>query len=124
MSLADCECTVLMDVPLALSTQISTVILSKKAQSLEFGPGCILPFLSLWFLPSQALTTAPETDWGQGPGLFCLLLPTHSPQAPCLRMGGQKALSLGLILPPPVYSAPIIGSRDQKQYLSSCLLCA
>ena len=74
MSLADCECTVLMDVPLALSTQISTVILSKKAQSLEFGPGCILPFLSLWFLPSQALTTAPETDWGQGPGLFCLLL--------------------------------------------------
>lgn len=90
MSLADFECTFLMDMPLALSTQISTVILSKKPKPLEFGPGCILPFLSLWFLLSQALTTAPDTDWLQGPGLLCLLLPTHSPQAPCLSMGGQR----------------------------------
>lgn len=63
MSLADFERTFLMDMPLALSTQIITVILNKKPQPLEFcrGQDTSLPFLSLWFLLSQALTTTADT---------------------------------------------------------------
>lgn len=53
MSLADFEHTFLMDVPLALSTQISTVILNKKLQPLEFGPGCISA-LSFSLVPSES----------------------------------------------------------------------
>lgn len=45
MSLADLECTVLMDVLLALSTQISTVILNNKPQPFGFCTGHIFcPF--------------------------------------------------------------------------------
>lgn len=41
MSLADSERTFLMDMPLALSTQISTVILNKKPPPLGLCPGCV-----------------------------------------------------------------------------------
>lgn len=68
-----------MDVPLALSTQISSVILNTKPQHLSSAQDTSLPFLSLWFLQSQALATAPDTDWVQGPVLPCPFLPTHSP---------------------------------------------
>lgn len=112
MSLADFEHTFLMDMPLALSTQISTVIPNKKPQPLEFcrGQDESLPFLSLWFFLSQALMTAPDTGCRAlgFPACSCL----HSAQAPCLSLGGQKPLVLGLILPTLVYWAPIIGSMD------------
>lgn len=124
MPLADSGRTFLMDVPLALSTQISTVILNNKPRPLEFGPGCILPFLSLWSSESGP-HYCNQTLTGCGARVPpCLLLPTRSSRGPCLSRGGQKPLFLGLILPLPVCWVLIIGSVDREKSLLNCLLCA
>lgn len=75
-----------MDVLLALSTQISTVILNKKPQPFGFCPGHIFA-LSFPLVPSESgFTAAPDTDWAQG-----VSVPTYtrSPGPPMPKSGGD-----------------------------------